>query len=194
MKKLTKRNLDELAVNMPIIDEKEQQDIIGGTFYYSASGQLIHATYDGSNEMRVVLDINNWVVSGGGMFDPISGSYSLNEVGSNVVANVLSHIASSIGISGAIGVTYRSGTAAWVDSSGQIFFNNASNIFDEANYYDILSVLNHEHHHQMTMYDHGTTGSEIAALEYEMSLSTFHLTSPEYQSDTLALYNRLKNL
>lgn len=192
MKKLIKKNLDELALSMPIINEMEQKNFVGGTLFYSENGQLIHTIFDGSNEIRVVLDMNTWL--SGGIFNPISGSYSVNEVGSNTVSNILTNIASGVGIAGAIAIDNRPGVIAWVNSNGQVFFNMGSSVLQSGNYYDILSVLNHENHHQQTMYDHGSIESEIAALEYEMALSTFHLTSPEYRSATISEYNRLKNL
>lgn len=190
-RKLTKKNLDELAKKMPVLSEDLQRSFVAGTRFYNLSGDLIHQTYDGSDSIRVISDMNSWAM--GGAFFPMENSFAFNEADSTTVKNILSSIGKSVGINGDINIGFRQGTVAWVDSSGCVFFNMASDVFDNANYYDILSVLNHENHHQKTPHDFGTTGSELAALEYEMSLSTFQLTSQQYQNSTIAYYNSLKN-
>ena len=38
MKKLTKKNLDELAKKMPVISEIEQRSMVGGTIYVDYDG------------------------------------------------------------------------------------------------------------------------------------------------------------
>jgi hypothetical protein len=110
-------------------------------------------------------------------------------------------MASNMGISGTIGVisdpnqNLQAYTTSAVESmSGQIFINMNGFFIQSGNYYDIQSILYHEKHHSETMGDAGTLQSEFYALQTEMSLSSFSLTSPEYQADVRRRYDELYDL
>ena len=177
MKKLTKKSLDELAEKMPVVSESEQQCLIGGTFYFDYEGNFIGKIDDGRNELRVATSII-----------AIDSSVGFSQASQNTVGAVLSTMAHTMGISGNIDMGYLPGNIAQTNSNGQITFNIASSLFNASNYYDFLSVLYHEHHHQMTMGDHGSGQSEYQALIYEINQSSFQYTSEAYRQDTMSLY------
>jgi hypothetical protein len=196
-RKLTKMNLDELAKKMSVITDTEKYN--GGTVFFSEDGQYTNVVFDGSNEIRVIEDLNSWL--SGGFIGSNSGTYAFADANSNVASNILTSMASNMGISGTIGVisdpnqNLQAYTTSAVESmSGQIFINMNGFFIQSGNYYDIQSILYHEKHHSETMGDAGTLQSEFYALQTEMSLSSFSLTSPEYQADVRRRYDELYDL
>lgn len=196
-RKLTKINLDELAKKMSVITDTEKYN--GGTVFFSEDGQYTNVVFDGSNEIRVIEDLNSWL--SGGFIGSNSGTYAFADANSNVASNILTSMASNMGISGTIGVisdpnqNLQAYTTSAVESmSGQIFINMNGFFIQSGNYYDIQSILYHEKHHSETMGDAGTLQSEFYALQTEMSLSSFSLTSPEYQADVRRRYDELYDL
>ncbi|HMM16930.1 MAG TPA: hypothetical protein PKC47_05300 [Petrimonas sp.] len=196
-RKMTRMNLVELAKKMSVITDSEKYN--GGTVLFSEDAQFTSVVFDGSNEIRVIEDISSWL--SGGFLGSISGTYAFVDANSNVASNILTSIASGIGISGTIGVisdpnynlqAMTSGTTQ--DLSGQILVNLNGFFIQSGNYYDIQSILYHEKQHSETMGDGGTLQSEFDALQTEMSLSSFALTSPEYQADARRRYEELYDL
>ena len=119
-------NLDELAKKMSVITDTEKYN--GGTVFFSEDGQYTNVVFDGSNEIRVIEDLNSWL--SGGFIGSNSGTYAFADANSNVASNILTSMASNMGISGTIGVisdpnqNLQAYTTSAVESmSGQIFIN-----------------------------------------------------------------------
>jgi len=195
--KLTRMNLVELEKKMSVITDPEKYS--GGTVFFSEDGQYTNVVFDGSNEIKVIEDLNSWL--SGGFIGSNSGTYAFADANSNVASNILTSMAFDMGISGTIGVisdpsqnlqAYTTGTVESI--SGQIFINMNGFFIQSGNYYDLQSILYHEKQHSETMGDAGTLQSEFYALQTEMSLSSFALTSPEYQADARRRYDELYDL
>lgn len=186
MKKLTKKSLDELAMVMPVISETKLRNYFGGAFYYNESGGFLGETNDGRNSILIGSSIN----------DPKAKLFSA--VDPEIVCNVLTTMGKSIGIDGE--VTYyeddeNMNKQGSITNDGQIAINYSSRLFGAGknDYYSFLSVLNHEHFHQI-LKKRGVSNSkleEYLALKYEMSQPSFENTSPSYKKD---LYRTLFTL
>ncbi len=180
MKKLTKKNLDELANSLPTISESEQKSCNGGSFVYDQSGALLGERGTGND-----------IIIASSLYEAGIG-FSL--ASPEAFKNVLSTMASGIGINGAIGLTYiNDNRYAQTDQSGNISFNYYSELLSSNNYYDYLSILHHEHHHQMTLDDHGTHQSEYQALIHQINHSSFQYVSDSLKEDTMTNYYNLHN-
>ncbi|SFL05056.1 hypothetical protein SAMN05216357_111111 [Porphyromonadaceae bacterium KH3CP3RA] len=176
MKKLTKKRLDELASNMLTVTESEQQNLVGGSFYFDHSGNFI-GQYGSGNDIIIANSI-------------LHSGIPLSIAPPETVGNVLTTMARAVGISGNVNIVFENGNLyGRAHSNGQVDFNYNANIMAYNNYYDFLSVLHHENHHLMTLEDAGTSHSEYQALIYEINQSSFQYTSDYYRDSTMNLYN-----
>lgn len=182
MKKLTKKLLHELAISMPIIDEMEQQNFMGGTFYYDYSGNYLGSSGPGS-DIRVAT---NW--------GTIGESIGFSEAAPSVVGGVLTSMANSIGYSGTVGVSYYDDPGKYAQAQGgQITYNLGSPSFGQDNYYDFLCTLLHENHHVMTPEDAGSPESEYYAYQYEMTTFAYSQASDEYKTHAINAFNHYRD-
>jgi hypothetical protein len=178
MRKLTRKNLDELAKEMSVISEIQQKTFIGGTFYFDYSGNYLGKIGD-SNEMQIGTSVID------------SGSIPFSIASAETVEKVLTTMGNAIGISGDVRIAYGNGNyQGGVDENGQIFVNYQGNIFGENNYFDFLSLLHHEHYHQTTQsgYTFSSGQNEFQALMYEINQPGFQNTSQYYKENTLNDY------
>lgn len=171
MKKLTKKSLDELAKQMPSVSELEQQSLIGGSFYFDQAGNFV-GTHGAGNDIIIA----NTILNSGIPFSIASDA---------TIRAVLTTMANAMGISGEIGLIYESDNKfAVTDPSGNISFNCYSELMSSNNYYDYLSILRHEQHHQMTV---GYSGSWLQN-EYQSFIYQINDSSFQYASDWLRDY------
>lgn len=183
MKKLTRKSLDELARVMPVISEAKQRIYFGGTFYYNNSGQLLGEIPDGNYAIKIGNSTGD------------SGAIDFSASNQDTKNNVLTTMANSIGISGSIGFfenPENPNHMGGIDASGNIYVNSNAKIYLSGNYYDFLSVLHHEHYHQMTLsgYAFSSGQNEYQALIYEINQSGFQYTSDYYKSGTYNAYDQ----
>lgn len=108
------------------------------------------------------------------------------------IRGVLNTMANAMGISGGIGVA-RTGDNIYAktNSNGKISFNLNSELLSSNNYYDYLSVLHHEHHHQMTLDDSGSLQSEYQAFIHQINQPSFQYVSNWLRDYTMTNYYRL---
>lgn len=179
MKKLTKKKLDELTKTMPVVDEMEQRNFIGGTFYFDYSGKFLGQIGSGND-----------VLIGTSIID--SNAIFLSSASEETMGKVLTTIGRTMGISGDIAIAHGDERFCGGHESGQIYVNYDANFKKYNNYYDFLAVLHHEHYHQMMWqygYDFSNDQNEYQALIYEMNQVGFQNTSEFYKSGTLNAYN-----
>lgn len=182
MKKLTKKNLHELAISMPIIDEIEQQNFMGGTFYYGCSGNYLGSSGSGS-DIRIADD-----------WGSIGESIPFSSASSAVVGGVLTSMANMLGYSGIVGIsTYNPDKYAQTSELGQITYNIGSPSFSQDNYYDFLCTLLHEKHHVDTLHDFGTLESEYYAYKNVLISFAFTQASDEYKAHVQERYDHYRN-
>ncbi len=86
MKKLTKKNLDELASSMPVISKSEQKSYNGGSFVYDQSGVLLGECGTGND-----------IIIASSLFD---AGYVFSTASPDVVSRVMTTIGNDMGIVG----------------------------------------------------------------------------------------------
>lgn len=180
MKKLTKKSLDKLAERMPVVSESEQQYLIRGSFYFDHSGNFV-GQYAAGNDIIIA----NSILHSGTPFSLASDA---------TINAILTTMASAMGISGGIGAI-RTGDNRYAEfdpETGKISFNLNSELLSSNNYYDYLSVLHHEHYHQMTMgYSGSWLQNEYQALIYQIDDSSFQYASDWLRDYTMTNYYNL---
>lgn len=189
-KKLTRKNLDELAELMPIIDEIHQKGFMGGTHYYDLSGNYL-GKIGASDNVRFTTP------SSYQSYIPINAEYggsSFANAGSGTqIAFMQKHFGT-----GNIIINPSAKYAAGLDSSGNLVIDPNSSVWN--NRYDILSTLDHETIH----YNHRdylkTDPNEIYQAEFtaymtQISSSLYQQTSAAYKIEVAeALYEYSNNL
>jgi len=180
MKKLTKKSLDELAENMSVVNESEQQYLVGGSFYFDHAGNFI-GNYGHGNDIIIA----NSILHSGIPFS-LANDATINAV--------LTTMANAMGISGGIGVV-RTGDNRYAEfnsETGKISFNLNSELMSSNNYYDYLSVLRHEQYHQMTAgYSGSWLQNEYQAFIYQINDSSFQYASDWLRDYTMTNYYNL---
>ena len=123
---------------MSVVNESEQQSLIGGSFYFNQSGNFV-GQYGTGNDIIIANSI-------------LHSGISISLANDTTIIAALTTIANAMGISGGIGAI-RTGDNRYaeMDPSGQISFNLNSQLLSSNNYYEYLSVLRHEQYHQMTV-------------------------------------------
>jgi len=166
---------------MPIIDEIEQQNFMGGTFYYGYSGNYLGSSGSGS-DIRIAEE-----------WGSIGESIAFSEAASSVVGGVLTSMANSIGYSGTVGMSSYSPEKYAQAYLGQITYNIGSPSFSQDNYYDFLCTLLHENHHVNTPHDNGTLESEYYAYKSVLISFAFTQASDEYKAHVQERYDHFRN-
>ena len=177
MKKLTKKSLDELANSMSIISDAEQMCYNGGTYVYNSAGTYLGYRGTGSD---VVIASSLYATQ----FDSISVADD------QTILNVLNTIARGIGLTHA-----NDNRFAEMDSTtGKISINAYSELLSSNNYYDYLSILQHEKYHQMTIgYSTTWEQNEYQAFIHQINDSSFQNVSVFLRDYTIDNYNNLHN-
>lgn len=179
MKKLTKKSLDELAEKMSVVNESEQQSLVGGSFYFDQSGNFL-GRYGAGNDIIIANSI-------------LHSGIPISIASDATIRGVLNTMANAMGISGGIGVV-RTGNNIYAEfdpETEKISFNLNSELLSSNNYYDYLSVLHHEHHHQMTSGDAGSLQSEYQAFIHQINQPSFQYVSNWLRDYTMTNYYNL---
>jgi hypothetical protein len=175
--------LSELAEKMSVINESEQHALVGRAFYFNSSGDFLGEHGDG-----------DWIMIAESTSDP---GLHISTASEEVIGNVMTTIGGGIGISGAIGVSGFQGeyaNAYATHDNGQVSVNYNSNLIYNGNYHDIVSILHHEHYHQMTQgYETTWLQNEYQAFIYQINHSSFQNVSDELREFTLTNYSNLHN-
>ena len=166
---LNRLKFEELADLLPIIKENEQNEYIGGAYVYGDNGTFISNSYlmpDPSSIYVLRVDETYYF----GCF-PVSIYSStpipLSQSSANERENIVQSIANSLGIYGVnFQTVHANGPTRYGDcsSSGSITIYTGSNLFNNCNYWEIVSVLMHEQYHQNHLSSHATIQNEIDSI------------------------------
>lgn len=195
MKKLNRKSLDELARKLPVINESEQRQLIGGIRYYDGSGNFIGKFGSSDNIMITVASeamISEAYASSGmaNEYDNFiynsSMSYSETpEVTKVAVFNsILNELESGVGVTGTVGIVDG---AKFDSESNKICVDFAHIYFQEGNYYNIKTILSRELYSGTILTDY----SEQYRLEYEAYYQQIY--SPDFENLTSVLKAALIN-
>lgn len=181
MKKLSRKNLDELAKVMPVLSETEQKAFVGGTVYCDLSGNYLGKVGVGDDLKFISQSDFNYYKDNNleGMGVSLGG---LNDAG--LEGFIKNHFSFDNKI---IRTSEQSELGAGLTENGNLKIN--TNHFAWNNYYDALSVLEHEaYHYQKRHYIFTGTAdkieNELETYRYQMHTSTFDKTSKEFQQAT----------
>lgn len=179
MRKLTRKNLDELAKVMPVISEVEQATYNGGTVYCDLSGHYLGKVGMG-DDLKFISSTDfeyyqtNNIEGGGKSFGELDNNGRVH-----FIMNNSSFERGQISIRN----DSDSGYAAIILEQGMVVFKN-----DSAwnNYHDALSTLEHEWYHFKEHHYEANTGIEHVRNEIETYLmqinsAGFSNTSYEYK-------------
>lgn len=182
-RKLTRKNLDELAKVMPVLSEEVQSSCMGGTIYVSADG-IRFGKIGGSDEFYVI-DAAQWR----SINNPKSSDYNDPYLGERlsscsdstiqaVVGGYAKNFANYTGTVCAKSYGDDSGTQASVSSGGELCINRYGEYVYHEN--DLISILEHEGEHIS-----GTSGSywhqELKAVENQVNSSYYATTSTSFR-------------
>lgn len=187
MKKVTKKNLDELAKVMPVISRNRQTGYVGGTIYFDLSGNKL-GTVGSSNELRV-LSLSEWndYQNAPGINTELDGSklgISLSNASDVTKTMVATSFAQSYGFMVAqVNSNVDIGADAGIQpgSPNVLLINSNSMIFNNLD--DLINTIHHEQYH-LTGAVEGTSQNEIGAIEYQISQPGYISTSNDYKIKT----------
>ncbi len=180
MKKLTKKSLSELAEKMSVVNESEQHALVGRAFYFNSSGDFL-GEHGSGDDIMIAESLS----------DP---GIHLSIASEETVGKVMSTIGNEIGISGNIGITHENEVYASLKPDGLVYVNYYGNLVSNGNYHDIVSVLHHEHYHQMTIgYSTTPLQNEYQAFIHQINHPSFQNVSDELREFTLTNYSNLHN-
>ena len=215
MKKLTKKNLQQLCETMALLSEVEQRNCVGTAYYYSPDGQLL-GYLGNSSEIRVVDSSIFYSLQDNNDDACLFGnSTSLYYSGNATQVNIINSIAGGLGLdyiyldtlyytvnnnkyisydSG--GRTTHMGTPEYGYQYSYITINDASDVFIKGNFYDMMCVLLHEqdHYDNYNPYTHDEVASEFFAFGATIYNEYFEHASSEFRANIYSQYEYYKNL
>lgn len=191
MKKLMRKNLEELAKVMPVICEDEARGIIGGTVYFDVSGNRV-GKVGTSDEMRVVSK-EEWESYNEHLGMATDKDYtkmgiSLSSASDRVKTVVASSYARGLGFLGAqvnSKVDLNADAGIQPGNPDVVLIQHNSMILNHEN--DLINTIQHEKYHYITGNVESTPHNEIGAIEYQISQPEYSLTTKEYKK-TVADY------
>jgi hypothetical protein len=220
MKKINKKNLQQLSETVAVLTESEQKRFIGAAFYYSYEGNLLGFMGD-SCEVRVV-DAGTFYSLQYCNDDTclFGSSNSLFYSDEQTQANVINYMAMELGLSniyvGALydkvgnllytsggrtthfgtSYTYPDGSVIYDHQYSYITINNVSDMFKNGNFYDIMCTLIHEqdHYENYNFYTHENVASEYYAYNVTIYNEYFEYASSEFQESIYSQYRYYQNL
>ena len=212
MKKLTKKNLQQLCETMVILSEVEQQNYVGAAFYYSPDGELL-GHLGNSYEIRVV-DSGFFYSLQDNTDDAclFGSSTSLYYSGNGTQVNIINSLAGGLGLNyiyvGALydnfeniayytgGKTTHMGTPEHGYQYSYITINNASNVFRKGDFYEMMCVLLHEqdHYHNYNPQTYNEYASEFFAFGAAIYNEYFEHASPEFRESIYRQYRYYESL
>lgn len=183
MKKLTKKNLDELAKEMPTINENMQRSFIGGDIFYDQSGNFL-GNFGPGDAFKVISDpeYNDLVQYG---IDP-NRTYGVSLADSSISRTVKTKV--MLGYLSSLGITYvqidpsytwQAGFVPTPGGSGHVFTMNSSGVCLQ-NESSLLSTLDHESYHIATNYVNSPT-TEVEAIMQQVNSATYASTNDDYR-------------
>ena len=220
MKKLTKKNLQQLCETMVILSEVEQQNYVGAAFYYSPDGELL-GHLGNSSEIRVVDSSIFYSLQDNNDDACLFGSStSLYYSDSGTQVNIINYMASELGLNniyvgtlydGSGNVLYTSGgrtthsVTQYTYPDGSVYYdhhhsyitiNNVSDAFKGGSFYDMMCALIHEqdHYDNYNPYTHDKVASEFFAFGSTIYNEYFEYASPEFREDIYSQYEYYKSL
>lgn len=191
MKKLTHKDLDELAKTMSVLNENEQRERVGGDFYYTTDGTYLGCIGDGAK--IVVTDSMSFQdMKQSGMTGVASTGF-----GSSLYftqSQIVKQIGSELGLSN-VNLYYNdNGSYGSWSSFGGVGINVGGAPFISGNYYDLYLTLVHEKHHKDTPGDFGEAISEYQAYEAVLEHPYFEKASSEYRNIIVERYDYFKKM
>lgn len=181
MKRITRKNLDELAKEMPILDEVHQKTFIGGTHYYDIASGTFLGTVGSFDDVRFVTPSEYAMCE----------STNAQNYGSTFVSissgTQTTYIRNLYGGTGNIIISSTTNTdVAGLNSSGNLVINPNSSVWVNKN--DALSSIYHEMiHYNGNDY---TLTDEESINQAEFTAYMAQINTPQYQN-TSANYKRM---
>lgn len=201
-RKLTKKSLNELAQVMPVLSEKEQDELVGGAQLFTKDGTYL-GQVGTSQEVRITTEntytqLQSYDLS---YQDSLVGNMSAGLSGQAIqtMEKVMNSIAQMAGIDSGIKIEVKNvqGWTAYgsTTSTGGIWLNANSDtiVYDGCNMYDFMSTIIHENYHL-----HDTTDKrygdqrELNALYAEQSGYYYSLTSDAYKKENNTNIRKVK--
>ncbi|MDD4438343.1 hypothetical protein [Proteiniphilum propionicum] len=169
---------------MPIIDEIEQQNYVGGTFYFDSYDNYL--TQQGpSNDIKIASDINN-----------LDSTTALNDNPDEVLEAVFQSMAGGIGFSGDVEVEDLGHAKYGEARNGKIIMNVLSPSFGpngQNNFFDFMCTLIHEKHHLDSPHDADSDESEYYAYRAVLQSPAFSNASDEYKTHAINAFNHYRD-
>ncbi len=187
MKKLTKKSLDELAKEMPIIDETYQKTFIGGTYYYDIASGTFFGQIGSSDDVRFVNSSEYEMCQ----------NLNAEHYGSTFVSvssgTQAAYIKNFFGGTGNIIISSTTNTdVAGLTASGNLVINPNSSVWVNKN--DTSSTLYHEMiHYNANDYtinpndQNSINQAEFTAFMAQISTAEYQNTSASYKKNTADL-------
>ena len=173
MKKLTRKGIEAMKNEMPILSEDILRLIVAGAGYYSPTGELLNVTA-GDEGMIYILGA--------------SGYTTLSQAStSDALSFITARAGDVFGYSGVVKITNESGVWAGLNQNGELCINPA--YLDQMNnLYDLNSLLEHEGYHLSGSSGSGSSGSintnEDDVYYNQVRTSTFAMASPAFKKAT----------
>lgn len=183
MKKLTRKNLDELAKKMPTINENIQRSFIGGDIFYDQSGNFL-GNFGPGDAFKVISDSEYGDLVEYGIDPNRTYGVSLADgsISTSVKYKVMMGYLSSYGINNVQlrpDYTWEAGFVEVSEGSGHVFTMNSSGVCLQ-NESSLLSTLDHESYHMATNYVNSPT-TEVEAIISQVNNDNYASTNNAYR-------------
>lgn len=188
--------MEELAQVMSVLSETEQSELVGGTYVYDSSGNLVYENKDSGHTMLIVTDMGKlYELKAGCMnFDTFKDTAckKFSEVSYDTRKNVIETIAQNLDVSLNVSShNLHSGFSSersngTTDSKGNITINADGSVYLlEGNQMDIQMTIQHELYHKNDSTPK-TSNYNMLKRDYEAYMHVFDhpdfpLCSPSYQ-------------
>ncbi len=183
-RKLNKQSLEELAKTMPVLSEEEQRKYVGAERYYDeCSGNYLGKA--GTNDNILIISAADFYSKNYARGVSIQDRPAIQ-------SSVMRSIAYELGYTGAICTgslgSNSSGKIrlATANQSTGITVGNDNGFFNEANYYNIKSIIVHEVYHMGDTENTTVQDKELAAYYTQT-------THTDYNNTTYAFKNAIQN-
>jgi len=196
MRKLTKKTLDQLASEMPLISQNVQNSMFGRAYYYDLNDGSFIACVGDSPEIRLI-DSSTYPAAlaaslGGitGNSNNLTGSVPFKSGNSQQRENVIRTIATEVGIgSSYLTVTNLNDSSLYgqySNSQDMITINSYSKLFENGNYNDFYCLLKHEQYHSNNYIPDDSAYNEYNAYNYvNNEVPQFNYASDDYRQHSL---------
>lgn len=187
-RKLTRKNLDELAKVMPVLSEEVQACCWGGAVYFDENGNRLNRV-GSSDEIRVISTTEFNQILQLSVDDPDCnyGGEALKSSSESIKNKIFQFYVSQYAPNAtSYKIGNSNGNFAHSTSDGKIVINESSSgIYNEN---DLISVLQHENIHLSYLsggfsgnVDDNTARLMFSSLEYELNTLMKQISLPEFQ-------------